>query len=88
MTPAVAYQCPTLGGRTDIGEWRAMLRQFSMRYAKREFVRAYFELRLLPNQIARWLRQESTLVRVDEPAVGRSRVSLWANLRPPGSRTA
>jgi glycosyl transferase family 25 len=76
MTPAVAYQCQTLGGCTDIGEWRAMLRQFSMRYAKREVVRAYFELRLLPNQIARWLRQESTLVRVDEPALGRSRASL------------
>jgi len=31
-------------------------------------VRAYYELRLLPAQAARWLRQESTLVRVDEPS--------------------
>jgi len=76
MTPAIAYQSQLLGGCTDIDEWRAMLRRFSLRYAKREIVRAYFELRLLPSQIARWLRQESTLVRVDEPAPMRSRASL------------
>jgi glycosyl transferase family 25 len=76
MIPAVAHQSQQLGGGTDIGEWRAILRRFSVRYAKREIVRAYFELRILPSQIARWLRQESTLVRVDEPAPIRSRASL------------
>jgi glycosyl transferase, family 25 len=76
MIPAIAHQSQLLGGCTDIGEWRAMFRHFSLRYARREIVRAYFELRLLPSQIARWLRHESTLVRVDEPAPLRSRASL------------
>jgi glycosyl transferase family 25 len=67
MTPAIAHQSPTLGGRTDIEEWRIGLRRFDWHYVKREIVRAYFELRLLPAQIMRWARQESTLVRVDEP---------------------
>lgn len=75
MIPAIAHQSPLLGGRTDIGEWRAKLRRFGLRYAKREMVRAYFELRLLPSQMARWLRQESMLVRVDEPAPVRSHAS-------------
>jgi glycosyl transferase, family 25 len=57
-------------------EWREMLRRFSLCYAKREVVRAYFELRLLPSQIARWLRQESMLVRVDQPAPIPGRASL------------
>jgi glycosyl transferase family 25 len=68
MTPAIAHQSTALGGRTDIEEWRVALRRFDWRYVKREVVRAYYELRLLPAQAARWLRQESTLVRVDEPS--------------------
>jgi glycosyl transferase family 25 len=76
MIPAIAHQSQSLGGCTDIGEWREMLRRFSLCYAKREVVRAYFELRLLPSQIARWLRQESMLVRVDEPAAIPGRASL------------
>jgi glycosyl transferase family 25 len=88
MIPAIAHQSQLFGGCTDIGEWRAMLREFSFSYAKREIVRAYFELRLLPNQIARWLRQESTLVRVDEPASMHGRSNLRANRRLPGSRSA
>ena len=67
LTPAIAHQSPALGGNTDIEEWRTVLRHFDLRYIKREIVRAYFELRLLPSQIGRWLRHESTLVRVDEP---------------------
>ena len=66
MTPAIAHQSQSFGGSTDIDEWRAMLRHVDLRYVKREIVRAYFELRLLPSQIGRWLRQESTLVRVDD----------------------
>jgi glycosyl transferase family 25 len=66
MTPAIAHQTPSLGGRTDIEEWRVGLRRFDWRYVKREIVRAYYEVRLLPAQIMRWARQESTLVRVDE----------------------
>jgi glycosyl transferase family 25 len=68
MTPAIAHQSTALGGQTDIEEWRIGLRHFDWRYVKRETVRAYYELRLLPAQIMRWARQESTLVRVDEPS--------------------
>lgn len=67
MTPAIAHQTPSLGGDTDIDEWRVKLRHFGLRYVTQEIVRAYFELRLLPSQIGRWLRHESTLVLVDEP---------------------
>ena len=66
MTPAIAHQSPLLGGCTDIEEWRVVLRRFDWTYLKREVVRAYYELRPLPAQVARWWRQESTLVRVDE----------------------
>lgn len=66
MTPAIAHQSAILGGCTDIEEWRVGLRRFDWTYVKREIVRAYYELRLLPAQMLRWLRQESTLVQVDE----------------------
>jgi len=64
MTPAVARQSADLGGCSDIGEWRAPLRQFNWTYVKRELVRAYFELRLLPRQIFSVIRRDTTLVRV------------------------
>lgn len=67
MTPAIAHQSADLGGNTDIDEWRAPHRGFDLRYVRRELIRAYFELRLLPSQIGRWLRRKSALVRVDEP---------------------
>ena len=67
MTPAIAHQSADLGGNTDIDEWRAPHRGFDLRYVRRELIRAYFELRLLPSQIGRWLRRKSVLVRVDEP---------------------
>lgn len=66
LTPAIAHQCEALGGCSDIGEWRAVLRQFDWTYAKRELYRAYFELRLLPQQILSVLRRECALVTVDE----------------------
>ena len=66
MTPAIARQTETLGGCTDIGEWRAALRHFGWNYVRREMVRAYFELRLLPDQILGVLRRECTFVRVDD----------------------
>lgn len=67
MTPAIAHQSPDLGGKTDIDEWRAPHRRFDLRYIRRELVRAYYEIRLLPSQAGRWLRQKSAFVRVDEP---------------------
>jgi hypothetical protein len=66
MTPAIAHQSEALGGCTDIGDWRATLRHFDWRYARREIVRAYFELRPLPQQILSVLRRECTFVRVDD----------------------
>jgi glycosyl transferase family 25 len=66
MTPAIAHQSASLGGCTDIEEWRVMLRHFDWSYVRREIVRAYYELRPIPAQIARWVRQDSTLVRVDD----------------------
>ena len=66
LTPAIAHQSEALGGCSDIREWRAMLRQFDWTYAKREVLRAYFELRLLPQQILSVLRRECALVTVDE----------------------
>ncbi|HXC54510.1 MAG TPA: glycosyltransferase family 25 protein [Rhizomicrobium sp.] len=65
LTPAVARQSEAIGGRTDIDEWRAGLRDFSWRFVRREMVRAYYELRLLPSQIASLVRREADFVRVE-----------------------
>jgi glycosyl transferase family 25 len=69
MTPAIAHQSASLGGTTDIDEWRVVLRHIGWSHARQEIVRAYYELRLLPAQIVRWLRQQSTLVKVDDEPV-------------------
>jgi glycosyl transferase family 25 len=65
LTPAVARQSEEIGGRTDIDEWRAGLRDFSWRFVKREMVRAYYDLRLLPSQIASVAWRKADLVRVE-----------------------
>ena len=67
LTPAIARQSEAIGGSTDIEEWRQQLRDFSWRYLKRELVRAYYELRLLPSQIASLALREADLVRVEAP---------------------
>ena len=68
LTPAIARQSKTLGGVTDIEEWRTQMRDFSWRYVKRELVRSYYEVRLLPSQIASFARRQSELVRVEAAA--------------------
>ena len=68
LTPAVARQSEAIGGKTDIGEWRVHMRNLSLRYLKRELVRAYYELRLLPSQIASFVRRDANLVRVEAPS--------------------
>lgn len=73
LTPAVARQSEAIGGSTDIEEWRTQMRDFSMRYLKRELVRAYYELRLLPSQVVSFLRRDADLVRV-EAAPGLARL--------------
>ena len=44
------------------------MRDFSWRYVKRELVRSYYEVRLLPSQIASFARRQSELVRVEAAA--------------------
>ncbi len=65
LTPAIARQSEAIGGRTDIDEWRAGLRDFSWRFVKRKFVRTYYDLRLLPSQIMRLARRRADFVRVE-----------------------
>ena len=68
LTPAIARQSKALGGATDIEEWRTEMRDFSWRYVKRELVRSYYEVRLLPSQIASFARRQSDLVSVEAAA--------------------
>jgi glycosyl transferase family 25 len=68
LTPAIARQSQALGGHSDIEEWRTQLRHLSFRYLKREAVRAYYELRLLPSQLASFARRDADLVRVEADA--------------------
>jgi glycosyl transferase, family 25 len=65
LTPAIARQCEAVGGCTDIDEWRGAARGFGWRYVRRELVRAYYELRLLPRQLAAFTTRSATLVRVE-----------------------
>ncbi|MEJ0044557.1 MAG: glycosyltransferase family 25 protein [Rhizomicrobium sp.] len=65
LTPAIARQSEEIGGQTDIDEWRAGQRDFSWRLVKREMVRAYYDLRLLPSQLASLARREADFVRVE-----------------------
>lgn len=71
LTPAIARQSEAIGGRTDIGEWRTQFRAFNLDYVRRELVRSYYDVRLLPRQIASFLRRESDLVRVERVARAR-----------------
>ncbi len=70
LTPAVARQSTAIGGKTDIEEWRTEMRCMSGRYLKRELVRAYYEVRLLPRQVGKLLRRDCDLVRVEAAARG------------------
>ncbi|HEY0105726.1 MAG TPA: glycosyltransferase family 25 protein [Rhizomicrobium sp.] len=65
LIPAIARQSLAIGGRTDIDEWRADSRDFSWRRVKRKFVRTYYDLRLLPSQVASLARREADFVRVE-----------------------
>jgi glycosyl transferase family 25 len=65
LTPAMARQSEAIGGATDIDEWREDMRSLSWRYVRREMVRAYYDLRLLPSQVASFATNEASLVRVE-----------------------
>ena len=72
LLPVIARQTPALGGTTDIGEWRAEQRRLSWTYVRRELVRAYYEVRLLPQQIARLVTGRGAFVRVRNDALIRA----------------
>jgi glycosyl transferase family 25 len=61
MLPAVARQT---SDTSDIRPWRLPGRRISLTLARREIVRAYYECRLLPKQIAAVLAGEARLTRV------------------------
>jgi glycosyl transferase family 25 len=63
MVPAIARQSETIGGATDIEEWRKGLRRVRPRTLRRELLHAYYEIRLLPWQILSVLRRNSHVVR-------------------------
>jgi glycosyl transferase family 25 len=62
MLPAIARQAPDAA--SDIRPWRLADRRLSLKLAKREIVRAYYECRLLPQQIAAVLAGHAHLARV------------------------
>lgn len=63
MLPAIARQSESIGGRTDIEEWRRRLRGLRVRAFRRELRHAYYEIRLLPWQILSVLRRNAHVVR-------------------------
>lgn len=64
LLPAIARQKSSLGGPSDIRRWRLPYRRPSLALLRREIVRAYYELRLLPQQILRLASGHGSLVRV------------------------
>jgi glycosyl transferase family 25 len=72
LLPAIARQKSSLGGASDIRQWRLPYRRPSIALVKREIVRAYYELRLLPQQLVQILSGDASLARV-----GNERLSNW-----------
>ena len=68
LLPVIARQTSELGGASDIRAWRAVHRRLGWAYLKRKVVRVYYELRLLPQQIARLVSRRGRLVRVQNEA--------------------
>ncbi|MDR3525886.1 MAG: glycosyltransferase family 25 protein [Rhizomicrobium sp.] len=62
LLPAIARQAS--GGASDIKPWRLAGNSFGPALIKREIIRAYYELRLLPQQIAQVLSGHAQLVSV------------------------
>lgn len=65
MLPAIARQAAST--TSDIRPWRLEGRRPSLTYVKREIVRAYYECRLLPHQIAAFLAGKARLAKVANP---------------------
>lgn len=69
LLPVIARQTPALGGLSDIVATRAACRRLNRRFPNRALVRGFYEMRLLPQQVARVLRGRASLVRVENDAL-------------------
>lgn len=67
LLPAIARQ--KQDAASDIRAWRLATNQFSLSLILREIVRAYFEIRLVPKQIAAVLFAQARLVKVANQAL-------------------
>jgi glycosyl transferase family 25 len=64
LMPPLARQRDFVGARSDLEPWRVPLRRFSLSYARRELVRAAYEWRLAPRQLALLLSGRGRLVAI------------------------
>ncbi len=64
LLPAIARQTVAFGGASDIQHWRLAGNIFGLALIRREIIRAYYELRLLPRQIAQIVTRQAELIRV------------------------
>ncbi len=69
LLPAVARQTASFGGASDIRAWRIPFRRPSVALLRRELVRAFYELRPVPKQLALLLTGHAKLVRVGNGAL-------------------
>lgn len=69
LLPVLARQSEAVGGATDIGPWRAAQREMSTALLKREVMRAYYDIRLLPRQISLVVRGRVRFVPIRSDAM-------------------
>lgn len=69
LLPTIARQVQEIGGVSDIRRYRIEQRKFGFSYLRRELVRAYYELRLVPQQIVCLARRQGTLLQVQNSAM-------------------
>jgi glycosyl transferase, family 25 len=71
LLPVVARQQDFVGDKSDIEGWRVGLRKFGLTYARREFIRFGYDLKLLPGQLALLISGRAKFVRVDGAVPGK-----------------
>ena len=76
LLPAIARQDAGLGGVSDIAASRKAQRRPSLSFLRREFLRGYYEIRLLPRQMLSVIAGRASLVRVQNEALLRSPARL------------
>ena len=67
LLPVIARQSVALGGTTDIDEWRTRFRRMTFGLLRRKAIRAYYDVRLLPQQLVSLALGREKLVRVEQP---------------------